>query len=42
MKANPIIWKSPDFYDDHIVIIGSFHLICAYVKMIGKKGMSPD
>ena len=37
MKAYPIIWKSPDFYDDHIVIIGSFHLICAYLKMIGKK-----
>ena len=37
MKAYPIIWKSPDFYDDHIVIIGSFHLICEYLKMIGKK-----
>ena len=22
MKAYPIIWKSPDFYSDHIVIIG--------------------
>ena len=37
MKANPIIWKNPEFYDDHIVMIGSFHLICAYLKMIGKK-----
>ena len=37
MKAYPIIWKSPDFYDDYIVIIGSFHLIYAYLKMIGKK-----
>ena len=27
MKAYSIIWKSPDFYDDHIVIIGFFHLI---------------
>ena len=37
MKAYSSIWKSPDFYDDHIVTIGSFHLICAYLKMIGKK-----
>ena len=37
MKAYPIIWKSPDFYDDRIVMMGSFHLICAYLKMIGKK-----
>ena len=37
MKAYPIIWKSPDFYSDHIVMIGSFHLCCAYLKMIGKK-----
>ena len=37
MKVYPIIWKSPDFYDDHIVMIRSFHLICAYLKMIGKK-----
>ena len=37
MKANPIIWKNPEFYDDHIVMIGSFHLICAHLKMIGKK-----
>ena len=37
MKAYPIIWKNPEFYDDHIVMIGSFHLICAYLKKIGKK-----
>ena len=37
MNAYPIIWKSSDFYDDHIAIIGSFHLICAYLKMISKK-----
>ena len=37
MKAYPIIWKSPDFYDDHIVMIGFFHLICAYLKIIGKE-----
>ena len=37
MKAYPIIWKSPDFNDDYILIIGSFHVICAYLKTIGKK-----
>ena len=37
MKAYPITWKSQDFYDDHIVIIGSFHLICACLKMVSKK-----
>ena len=37
MKAYPIIWKSPDFYSDHTVMIGSFHLCCVYLKMIGKK-----
>ena len=37
MKAYPIIWKSLDFYDEHIVMIGYFHLISAYLKMIGKK-----
>ena len=37
MKAYPIIWKSPHFYDDHIVIIGFVYLIYAYLKMIGKK-----
>ena len=35
--AYPIIWKNADFYDDHIVMIVSFHLICAYLKMIAKK-----
>ena len=35
-KTYPIIWKSPDFYDEHIVMIGSFHLICVYLKMNGK------
>ena len=37
MKAYSIIWKSPDFYSDHNVMIGSFHLCCAYLKMISKK-----
>ena len=37
MKAYPITWTNPDFCDDHIVMIGSFYLICGYLKMIGKK-----
>ena len=37
MKVYPIICKNSELYDDHIVMIGSFHLICAYLKMIGKK-----
>ena len=41
MKAYSIIWKNSEFHDDHIVIIGSFHLICAYLKMIGKKMNEP-
>ena len=37
MKAFPIIWNNPGKYEDHIVMIGTFHLICAYLKMVGKK-----
>lgn len=37
MKAYPILWKSPNTYKDHIVMIGSFHTVCAYLKMVGKK-----
>ena len=37
MKAYPILWRSPDTYKDHIVMIGSFHTVCAYLKMVGKK-----
>ena len=37
MKAYPIICKCPNFYSDRIVMIGSFHLCCAYLKMISKK-----
>lgn len=37
MKAYPLVWNNPDRYKKHIVLIGSFHVICAYLKMIGKK-----
>lgn len=37
MKAFPIMWNWPDRYSKHIVLIGSFHLVCAYFRMMGKK-----
>lgn len=37
MKALPLIWNNPDKYKNHIVMVGTFHLVCAYLKMIGKK-----
>lgn len=37
MKAYPLIWKFPEKYKNHIVMIGSFHAASAYLKMIGKK-----
>ena len=37
MKAFPLVWNSPDKYKSHIILIGTFHLVCAYMKMMGKK-----
>lgn len=37
MKALPLVWNHPDKYRKHIILIGTFHLACAYMKMIGKK-----
>ena len=37
MKAYPLIWNNPVKYEKHIVLIGTFHIVCAYMKMIGKK-----
>ena len=37
MKAYPLIWNVPDRYAKHIMLIGIFHLKCAYFHMIGKK-----
>ena len=37
MKAYPLIWNNPEKYQKHIIMIGTFHLVCAYFKMIGKK-----
>jgi len=37
MKAYPIVWNNPMRYEKHIILIGTFHLICAYMRLIGKK-----
>ena len=37
MKAYPLLWKFPERFDRHVVLIGTFHLIMGYYKMLGKK-----
>ena len=37
MKAYPLVWNSQEKYKNHIIMIGTFHLILAYFKMIEKK-----
>ena len=37
MKAYPLIWNEPEMYQKHVILIGTFHLTCAYFHMIGKK-----
>ena len=37
MKAYPLVWNFPDRFKRHIILIGTFHLNMAYLKMIGKK-----
>ena len=37
MKVFPIIWNELVKYKNHIIMIGSFHILCAYMKMIGNK-----
>ena len=37
MKAYPLIWNQPQRFEKHIILIGTFHLVCAHLKMIGKK-----
>ena len=37
MKVYPLVWNSPEKYQRHILLIGIFHLLCTYMKMIGKK-----
>lgn len=37
MKALPIIWDNPDDYQNHIILIGAFHVIMNYLNMLGHK-----
>ena len=37
MKAYPLIWNHQNKYSNHIILLGTFHLACVYMKMIGKK-----
>ena len=37
MKAFPLMWQNPEKYRDHVILIGTFHLECAFMKMLGKK-----
>ena len=37
MRAFPLMWNRPEQYKYHIVMLGSFHVICAFLKALGKK-----
>ena len=37
MKAYPLVWNNLTEYERYIVMIGIFHVTCAYLKMVGKK-----
>ena len=37
IKAYRVVWNYPKRYENHIIMIGTFHLACSYLKMIGKK-----
>ena len=37
MKAYSLVWNYPNRYENNIIMIGTFHLACSYLKMIGKK-----
>lgn len=37
MKAYLLIWKNHERFKDHSIMIGSFHVVCAYLKMTGMK-----
>ena len=37
MRAFPLMWNGPEQYKYHIVMLGSFHVICAFLKALGKK-----
>ena len=35
-KAYSIIWNAPNTYKDVFIRLGTFHIICAYFKAMGK------
>ena len=37
MKAYSLVWNYPNRCENNIIMIGTFHLACSYLKMIGKK-----
>ena len=37
VKAYPLVWNNQENYKNHIIMIGTFYLIMAYFKMIGKR-----
>ena len=37
MKAYPLVWNGPFCYDKDILLIRTFHLICAFFHVIRKK-----
>jgi len=37
MKAYPLTWNAPEKYENHIILTGTFHLVCAYMRVLGKK-----
>ena len=41
MKEFPLVWSNSKKYKNHIVMIGTFNLICAYFK-IDRKRFEPQ
>ena len=37
MKALPIIWNESRKYRNHIIMMGSFHILSAHMKMVGNE-----
>ena len=36
-KAAEIVWKSPDEFQDVIIMLGTFHLIMMYMRILSKR-----
>lgn len=37
MKAYPLIWNNTSRYEKYIILIGTFHMIYGYFRVLGKK-----